>query len=65
MANYCIINKVTHFIIGGDLGTYLGRFHSSHTIALNLFLINECLPLCMCMWCQLIMSLLVHVIPVF
>ena len=47
ISNYCLINKVTHFVVGGDLNKDFSRRHSSNTIVLNKFIADECLILCL------------------
>ena len=44
--NYCMINNVECFLLGGDLNTDFSRRHSANTIALNQFMIAECLQCC-------------------
>ena len=46
ISNYCMINNVEYFLLGGDLNTDFGRRHSANTIALNQFMIAECLQCC-------------------
>ena len=51
ISNYCLINNVTHFVVGGGGGLGLnadfGRRHLSNTIALKKIIADECLILCL------------------
>ena len=38
ISNYCLINKVTHFVFAGDLNTDFSRCHLSNTIVFNKFI---------------------------
>ena len=46
ISNYCMINNVDYFLLGGDLNTDFSRRYSANTIALNQFMIAECLQCC-------------------
>ena len=41
-----MINNVEYFLLEGDLNTDFSRRHSANTIALNQFMIAECLQCC-------------------